>query len=200
MCRCRVIIHMVPKAFPYPIGVGTDICQVHRIASFLRRRDIRERWARRVFTRLEWPSLWRAFKRCHLSVVDRHGRTISKDHHVPIRKHTAYNIAGVWSESEPTSTSSDLPAAFRKHTTDAPILMGKDDMSERDSIWMLPDLSRFSGILNYADSKQYSMAISDAQSPLGNLARNLAGRFGHQVPSLAFPFLTCNADGQQKKQ
>ena len=52
---------MVPKPFPFQIGVGVDICRINRIASILRPVSTRNRWARRVFTRLEWPALCRRF-------------------------------------------------------------------------------------------------------------------------------------------
>lgn len=52
---------MPPRPFPYPISSGIDACSVHRIASILRSPDLTNRWARRVFTRLEWPGLWSRF-------------------------------------------------------------------------------------------------------------------------------------------
>ena len=44
---------------------------------------------------------------------------------------------------------------------------------EKD-LWMLPKLSNLSSILE--DTEAYSVAIGDARSPLGSLARHLAGR------------------------
>ncbi|KAL9129080.1 MAG: hypothetical protein Q9217_002387 [Psora testacea] len=58
---------MVPKPFPYPISIGTDICNVYRIAGLLRLRDVRERWVKRTFTRLEWPAIWQSFLRVRLN-------------------------------------------------------------------------------------------------------------------------------------
>ena len=46
-----------PKPFPFPIGIGIDVCRVNRIAPILRHEHMRNRWARKVFTRLEWPAL-----------------------------------------------------------------------------------------------------------------------------------------------
>ena len=54
---------MIPKPFPFPIEIGVDICRTARIASLLRLDRIRNRWAQRVFTRLEWPALVRRFQR-----------------------------------------------------------------------------------------------------------------------------------------
>ena len=54
---------MIPKPFPFPIEVGVDICRTVRIASLLRQERTRNRWAQRVFTRLEWPALVRRFQR-----------------------------------------------------------------------------------------------------------------------------------------
>ena len=51
-----------PKPFPFPIGIGTDICSVNRIAAVLRHEFTRNRWARKVFTRLEWPFLCRRLR------------------------------------------------------------------------------------------------------------------------------------------
>lgn len=51
-----------PKPFPFPIGIGTDVCRVNRIAAILRREYTRNRWVRKVFTRLEWPALHKKFQ------------------------------------------------------------------------------------------------------------------------------------------
>lgn len=48
---------MAPKPFPFPLGVGVDVCRVNRIAAILRHEHTRNRWARKIFTRLEWPAL-----------------------------------------------------------------------------------------------------------------------------------------------
>ena len=58
---------MTPKAFPFPIGVGVDICHINRIAAIFRREHLRNRWVRRVFTRLEWPALQTRFDRANAS-------------------------------------------------------------------------------------------------------------------------------------
>ena len=54
---------MAPKPFPFPIGIGIDVCRVNRIAAILRSEQTRNRWARKVFTRLEWPALCRRLQR-----------------------------------------------------------------------------------------------------------------------------------------
>ena len=54
---------MAPKPFPFPIGIGIDACRVNRIAAILRREHTRNRWVRKVFTRLEWPALCRRLQR-----------------------------------------------------------------------------------------------------------------------------------------
>ncbi|KAL6717078.1 hypothetical protein ACLMJK_004992 [Lecanora helva] len=56
---------MPPKPFPLPIGVGIDICRIHRIAALLQNENSRNQWARRVFTRMEWPSLCMSFNRAN---------------------------------------------------------------------------------------------------------------------------------------
>lgn len=49
---------MPPKPFPFLFGVGVDIAQVARFTRLLERGDQEFlRWARRIFTRLEWPAL-----------------------------------------------------------------------------------------------------------------------------------------------
>ena len=58
---------MVPKPFPFPFNVGTDICSINRIADLLRQRHIRERFVRRIFTRLEWAQIWKSFERVSLT-------------------------------------------------------------------------------------------------------------------------------------
>ncbi len=52
-----------PRPFPFPLGIGTDVCRVNRIAAILRYEYTRNRWARKVFTRLEWPALCRRLQR-----------------------------------------------------------------------------------------------------------------------------------------
>ena len=59
-----------PKPFPFPIGIGTDICRVNRIAAILRHEYIRNRWARKIFTRLEWPALCRRLQRVEKAVEE----------------------------------------------------------------------------------------------------------------------------------
>lgn len=54
---------MAPKPFPFPFGIGIDLCRVNRIAAILRHGHTRNRWARKVFTRLEWPALCRRLQR-----------------------------------------------------------------------------------------------------------------------------------------
>lgn len=57
---------MAPKSFPFPIGVGVDVCKINRIAALTRQDDLRSRWARRVFTRLEWAGLCRRCQRANI--------------------------------------------------------------------------------------------------------------------------------------
>lgn len=57
---------MAPKPFPFPIGVGVDVCKIHRIAALVRQVDLRNRWARRIFTRLEWTGLCRRIQQANL--------------------------------------------------------------------------------------------------------------------------------------
>ncbi|KAL8754244.1 MAG: hypothetical protein Q9199_004488 [Rusavskia elegans] len=55
---------MAPKPFPFPIGVGVDICHLKRLSFILSKQDdYVTRWAKKVFTRQEWPSLWQSFNR-----------------------------------------------------------------------------------------------------------------------------------------
>lgn len=50
---------MSSKPFPFPLGIGVDLCKINRIAALLRQEHVRNRWARKVFTRLEWVALCR---------------------------------------------------------------------------------------------------------------------------------------------
>lgn len=53
---------MAPKPFPYPLGVGVDMCHIPRLYRILGQQgNYVTRWARRVFTRLEWPHLSQKF-------------------------------------------------------------------------------------------------------------------------------------------
>lgn len=53
----------VAKPFPSSYGLGHDICHTERLVAILRQENTRNRWARRVFTRLEWPVLISRFLR-----------------------------------------------------------------------------------------------------------------------------------------
>ena len=71
---------MVPKAFPFAFNVGTDLCSVHRIADLLRQRHVRDRFVRRISTRLEWAQIWRFFQWVSLTQQNIHSDIIaSKD-------------------------------------------------------------------------------------------------------------------------
>lgn len=52
---------MAPKPFPYPLGIGTDICHIHRIHCLMQNESTVNRWLRKVSSRLEWPYLVRKF-------------------------------------------------------------------------------------------------------------------------------------------
>ncbi|KAL8656831.1 MAG: hypothetical protein Q9226_002523 [Calogaya cf. arnoldii] len=56
---------MAPKPFPFPVGVGVDICHLKRFFRILNSRqdDNATRWAKKVFTRQEWPGIWQSFHR-----------------------------------------------------------------------------------------------------------------------------------------
>ena len=55
---------MAPRPFPLPVGIGVDICQLRRLSFLLNKQDdYVTRWAKKVFTRQEWPSLWQSFHR-----------------------------------------------------------------------------------------------------------------------------------------
>ena len=59
---------MAPKPFPFAIGIGIDLCRVSRIAAILRHEHTLNRWARKIFTRLEWPALCRRLQRVEQSL------------------------------------------------------------------------------------------------------------------------------------
>ena len=61
---------MVPKPFPYPFNVGTDICKVSRLAGILCQPSQGERLVRRLFTRLEWPFIWKSLHNVSLLQTD----------------------------------------------------------------------------------------------------------------------------------
>ncbi|KAL8642554.1 MAG: hypothetical protein Q9228_000780 [Teloschistes exilis] len=53
---------MAPKPFPYLIRQGVDICRVSRVSKILEKPNHELlRWALKIFTRQEWPQLWRQF-------------------------------------------------------------------------------------------------------------------------------------------
>ncbi|KAI4138867.1 MAG: hypothetical protein L6R39_006570 [Caloplaca ligustica] len=55
---------MPPKPFPYPLGVGVDIVQISRFFRTIgHSSDAVTHWARKVFTRQEWPNLQQIYYR-----------------------------------------------------------------------------------------------------------------------------------------
>lgn len=84
-----------PKPFPFPIGIGTDVCRVNRIAAILRRENTRNRWARKIFTRLEWPALCRRLQRVERAIGEPVGQAdVTSDQKVEDEDHavpTYYN-------------------------------------------------------------------------------------------------------------
>ena len=60
---------MVPKPFPFPLGIGIDVCKIPRIARLISNPQARDRWAQKVFTRLEWPELCRRMDRVQSTTV-----------------------------------------------------------------------------------------------------------------------------------
>lgn len=54
---------MPPKPFPFLFGIGIDIARIARFTRLLERSDQDFlRWARRIFTRLEWPALQEQYR------------------------------------------------------------------------------------------------------------------------------------------
>jgi hypothetical protein len=53
---------MPPKPFPYPIGIGIDVCQPIRVLKLLTDSRTLNHWLMKVFNRLEWPALRSRFK------------------------------------------------------------------------------------------------------------------------------------------
>ena len=49
---------MPPKPFPSRLRVGTDICQVSRLAHIASNVKYLNSWANKIFTRIEWPALY----------------------------------------------------------------------------------------------------------------------------------------------
>ena len=70
---------MAPKPFPFPLGIGIDVCKSVRIVHFLQSSRLSNQWARKVFTRLEWPDLLRQFESTRLQMVDVTGDAIRID-------------------------------------------------------------------------------------------------------------------------
>lgn len=66
---------MAPKPFPLPISIGIDICRVNRIAAILRHEYTRNRWARKIFSRLEWPGLCKRLRRAERVTREPVGQT-----------------------------------------------------------------------------------------------------------------------------
>lgn len=63
---------MPSKAFPFPIGIGIDLIQTSRIESILKDHYKLNRWAQRVFTRLEWPFISHKFQQHAASLGQTH--------------------------------------------------------------------------------------------------------------------------------
>ncbi len=60
---------MPPKAFPFSLGIGIDVIQTARLKRVLHDENKLNRWAQRIFTRLEWPSISHTFQQ-HATQLD----------------------------------------------------------------------------------------------------------------------------------
>ena len=103
-----IILPMVPRPFNYPLNVGNDICNINRIAWILRQQSARDRFIRKIFSRLEWPFIWKAFQRVSLSQSK---PTIDTDHENRVSYTSGErDPAGIYSSrrSSPSWTLPDL--------------------------------------------------------------------------------------------
>ena len=60
------------KPFPSSYSIGHDVCEIRRIAFIMRYDHRLQNWARRVFTRLEWPLLVRRFQQAGGEIDNHH--------------------------------------------------------------------------------------------------------------------------------
>lgn len=67
---------MPPKPFPFPLGVGVDIMELSRLKPLLGNQYALNRWAQKIFNRLEWPDLLKVFRT--VSVQDRRPQSQSQ--------------------------------------------------------------------------------------------------------------------------
>lgn len=51
-------VKMPPRSFPLGLRVGTDICRVSRLAHIASNANHLNLWAKKIFTRIEWPALY----------------------------------------------------------------------------------------------------------------------------------------------
>ena len=65
---------MTARPFPIPIGIGLDVCRVERVGAILRDARTRNRWARKIFNRLEWPHLYKRLQRMDDSIGELAGQ------------------------------------------------------------------------------------------------------------------------------
>ena len=157
---------MVPKPFPFPIEVGIDICRTARIAALLRQEQTRNRWAQRIFTRLEWPAIVRRFQRADRAEGETYGQAMKRQQHLRLAREG--NLDGV------------------------------KDLGQ--NVWMLPNLASVSSM--FEDEELYWSAIRNERSPLGGLARHLAGRSeisSRLLEELELLSNPCYVGGQQRK-
>ena len=161
---------MVPKPFPYPLGIGIDVCKVPRVASFLRNQSLRNRWARKTFTRLEWPALWDQFQKTRRVTIEDARHVNREDWKMDSRENLSYV---------------------------------QDNGHIDKSIWMLPYIpTRWFTMKGSNQSEAaYNEAVSHERSPIGLLARHLAGRYGISIISILKRSSNKNSlsDGPQKK-
>lgn len=59
---------MPPKPFPFPLGVGVDLCQTKRIFSLLKVNQNIHAFSKKVFNRLEWPDVFEKFNHAALDI------------------------------------------------------------------------------------------------------------------------------------
>ena len=75
---------MPPKPFPYPIGIGIDVCKPSRILRLMKDHRTLNHWLQKVFNRLEWPQLVSHFKVAENVAAGNVGHTRNIDRYHPL--------------------------------------------------------------------------------------------------------------------
>ncbi|KAI4101449.1 MAG: hypothetical protein L6R37_004924 [Teloschistes peruensis] len=172
---------MAPKPFPYLIRQGVDICRVSRVSKILEKPSHELlRWALKIFTRQEWPQLWRQFNEATVKqealgsqaqlFLPKLTLSASQHAHGPLAQY----IAGRWAAKEATIKAHQRRRLFMRDVSivpqDNPLLKPQERCTSRVHALVAPEnLKRIVMDPEVAKKRGLSSSTSPEYTVSGNI-------------------------------